>query len=108
MKLIENEHGKPVWVDVELDSDFDRSMFYDVKMSSHEDSQIALHSNFGSITVLTRMTGYGFMDTETGFLDKDRKFWLASGDMDVTESGVTNFGDAIDWIKSRANTCIGG
>ena len=32
-------------------------------------------------------------------------FWLASGMQDVRQSGAKTLGEAIDWVKSRANTC---
>jgi hypothetical protein len=53
------------------------------------------------------MTGYGYgqRDTETGYRDSDGLFWLASGCCDVRESGCKTIGEAIEWVKARANTC---
>lgn len=113
MKLTTNEFNKPVWVDVKLSDEFDAALFHNVDMPTicdfrEPDIQQAFHSNFGSITVLDRMTGFSFgRDVETGFRDCDGKFWLASGGVDVTKSGCTTIGDAIQWIKDRANNCIG-
>jgi len=62
----------------------------------------------GRITVLDRMTGYGFgvRDIESGYKDADKKFWLASGGCDVRNHDLT-VEDAIAWIKQHANTCAG-
>lgn len=56
--------------------------------------------------MIDRMTGFGWRDVETGFRDKDGQFWLASGGLDVRYSGYKTIGEAIQWIKDRANTCI--
>ncbi|MDD4436477.1 MAG: hypothetical protein PHS04_00365 [Tissierellia bacterium] len=91
-----------------LDSPFDKEMFSEVDMSwSEDDKQIALHTNLGSLTVLDRLTGFGWRDVETGYRDPDGNFWLASGNQDVTRSNVKTIGEAIKWVKERANTCIG-
>ena len=71
------------------------------------DRQWALHTNLGSLTVLDRMTGFGWRDTETGYRDPDGKFWLASGMRDVRRSKAVTTQDAIDWVKRYANTCVG-
>jgi hypothetical protein len=70
------------------------------------DQQFALHTNIGSLTVLDRLTGFGWRDIETGFRDKNGKFWLASGGFDVRQSGCKTIGEAIQWVKDRANTCV--
>ena len=50
-----------------LDSPFSKEMFSYVDMSwTDGDTQIALHSNLGSLTVVDRLTGYGWRDVETG------------------------------------------
>jgi len=67
--------------------------------------QYALHTNLGTITVLDRRTGFGYRDIETGF--RTDKFWLASGNYDVRNSGVGTISEAIDWIKKHANNCVG-
>ena len=60
------------------------------------------------ITVLDRMTGWGgsIRDVETGYTDKDGKFWLASGNFDIRRLDVKTIGEAIELIKGNANTCI--
>lgn len=62
----------------------------------------------GCITVLDRMTGYGneIRDVESGYRNKDGKFWLASGNFDVRSNADFTVTQAIEWIKKNANTCI--
>ncbi len=60
----------------------------------------------GRITVLDRMTGYGDRDIESGYKDINSKFWLASGNCDVRLNDNFTVGDAVEWIKKNANTCI--
>lgn len=107
-KLV-SECGRPCYEGVELDIPIYDLEFYKVPNQWHGDMQYALHTNLGSITVLDRMTGFGWnvRDTETGFRDQDGKFWLASGMQDVRFSGAKTIGEAIDWVKSKANTCVG-
>lgn len=105
-----NERGQEIWTDVELSSPFSADLFYEVDMSwqtFQEDTQWALHTNLGSLTVLVRRTGYGWLDTESGYRSPEGKFWLASGGMDVRESNCKTIGGAIDWVKYYANTCKG-
>ena len=109
-----NEHGKECYSGVTEYTKFDNSMFHEVIMSSwsfaseHEKNlQWALHTNLGSITVLNRMTGFGFRDIETGFRDPDGKFWLASGNFDIRLHFPETIGDAIQKIKQYANNCQG-
>jgi hypothetical protein len=103
-----NEHGKEVWVGCTDESAFTADIFYEVDMSKREDDrQFALHTDIGSLTVLDRMTGFGWRDIETGYRDKDGKFWLASGGFDVRYSGAKKLGEAIAWVKQNANNCIG-
>jgi len=66
-------------------------------------------SDGGKITVLDRMTGwgYGVRDIETGYRDKDNKFWLASGNFDIREFPGLTISEAIEKIKLYANTCLG-
>lgn len=93
--------------DLTLDSPFSKEMFEEVYMGwSDGDKQIALYTNLGSLTVLDRLIGFGWRDVETGYRDPDGNFWLASGDQDVTRSTVKTIGEAIEWVKERANTCI--
>ena len=92
-----------------LDSPFSKEMFEEVDMRCPDgDKQIALHTNLGSFTVLVRLTGYGWVDIETGYRDPNGEFWLASGNQDVTKSTAKTIGEAIEQVKERANTCTGG
>ena len=106
-----NEAGKSVWKGVDENSVFSADMFYEVEMksNSNRDKQLALHTNLGSITVLDRLTGYigHIRDIESGYRDVTGKFWLASGGCNVIESDCKTVGDAIAWVKQRANTCVG-
>ena len=62
----------------------------------------------GRITVLDRMTGFGYRDVETGYKDTEGKFWLASGHKDVRNLNPdVSIEYCIDWIKREANTCVG-
>lgn len=102
--------SKPIHTDVKESDPFTLDLFYDVDMSwSETDTQVAFHSNLGSITVLNRMTGYsgGVRDVETGFRDLDGKFWLASGNFDIRREGCKTVGDAIECIKRNANNMRG-
>jgi len=109
MEKYTNEFGKVCFKGVRLDDKFNVNMFHEIDHKFEDDVQFAMHTNLGSFTVLDRMTGYGFgvRDTETGYRDTDKKFWLASGMQDVRLSESETFRDAIDWIKSRSNTCVG-
>jgi hypothetical protein len=77
----------------------------------------------GVITVLNRMTGFGYRDVETGFRDSyamnargkmnyGKNFWLASGMFDIRE-GIKLYRDEMPWdvavalIKENANNCVG-
>jgi hypothetical protein len=102
-----NDAGKLCFKKVEPDSKFSPDLFHkpEWQPKDYGDESFAFHTNLGSITVLNRMTGFGHRDTETGFRDKDDNFWLASGMYDVRESYCKTVGQAIDWIKQRANTC---
>jgi hypothetical protein len=95
------------WKYVEEDTPFDHSMFYKIEMCDGEDLQRVFHSGLGSITVLDRITGFGFRDVESGFRDKDGKFWLASGNVDIIALDPKTFGEAIKMIKFYSNTCVG-
>lgn len=112
-----NDFGKEVWKGVDLDTQFSGSLFHEVEPPKYDlendyerfiqrNYQRAFHSELGSITVLDRMTGFGWRDVETGFRDINGNFWLASGNIDVITSGSKTVGEAIEWIKARANTCV--
>ena len=106
-----NEHGKQCWVGVTLDSPFQPDLFHEIiekndPIFSYDNNyQWAFHSDIGSLTVLDRRTGFGWRDIESGFRDKEGKFWLASGNCDVRSSECKTVGEAIEWVKSNANTC---
>ena len=61
------------------------------------------------ITVLDRLTGYGYnvRDIETGYRDECGNFWLASGGFDIRDYPELSREEAILKIKQNANTCIG-
>ena len=71
------------------------------------------HCEIGRFTVLERTTGFTngegneVRDTETGFRDKDDKFWLASGMMDIRQHPDLTEEQAMQWVMLHANTCIG-
>jgi hypothetical protein len=100
-----NDHGKECWKDATMDSEFSADLFYEVPDMPDDNLQWALHTDMGSLTVLDRMTGFGWRDTETGYRDMDGKFWLASGGYDIRRSGAETLGSAIEWVKRNANTC---
>jgi hypothetical protein len=106
MKYI-NAYKKICYSHVRKSTGFNPMLFHVVYNNLKDDKQFALHTNLGSFTVLDRMTGFGHRDVETGYRSKDNKFWLASGNYDVRESGVKTIGEAIEWVKTRANNCIG-
>lgn len=110
MKPVQTERGIIVFEEATLGTPFNPEQFQIVDMGQYlelENFQWALHTNIGSLTVLDRMTGFGggIRDIETGFRDTDGNFWLASGNVDVRESGCNTLGEAIEWVKKRANTC---
>jgi hypothetical protein len=109
MEKYTNEFGKECYKGAIVSSDFSGDLFHKPEYQNDGDESFALHTNLGSITVLDRMTGFlgGIRDIESGFRSEDGRFWLASGNCDVRESGATNIGEAIKWVKDRANTCVG-
>ena len=74
------------------DQDYGTSMLYTTDIDS------------GRITVLDRMTGFGYRDIETGYKDKDRLFWLASGNFDIREYPQYSIEEAIELIKVNATS----
>lgn len=109
MEKYRNEHDKECYKGVAFESAFSSDLFHEVECSMEEDKQVALHTNLGSLTVVDRMTGFsgGIRDIESGFRSLGGDFWLASGNLDVRESGAESIGEAIGWVKRNANTCIG-
>ena len=101
-----NDYGKECYRNVSESTLFCELSFHSVQ-EKDDDVQVALHTNLGSLTVLDRMTGYGWRDIETGYRDTNGDFWLASGGFDVRDSGVKTIKDAIEWVKTNANTCKG-
>lgn len=67
------------------------------------------HQPWGNMTVLHRKTGFGggTMDTETGFMDENHLFWLASGGFDIRGFPEMTITEAIEHIKENANVCAG-
>ena len=103
-----NESRKECFKNVDLEDKFDTDLFHLVNSNDDDDEeQYALHTNLGSFTVLDRLTGFGWRDTETGYRDQEGKFWLASGNYDIRNKKHVTFKEAIDHIKNNANTCIG-
>ena len=104
-----NEHNKECYKGVDGDTPFSNLDFHQVEDQFRENIQFTLHTNIGSLTVLDRLTGYGcgVRDIETGYRDRNGKFWLASCGCDVRDSGAETMQDAIDWVKRNANTCVG-
>ena len=102
-----NDHGKECYRGVEASTPFADLEFHAVPDMPEEDNQWALHTNLGTLTVLDRLTGFaGYArDVETGYRHHG-DFWLASGDIDVRTSGTKTLGEAIEWVKARANTCL--
>ena len=101
-----------MWKGVKGDEILEEKFFYDVDMSySDTDTQKAFHSKeFGSMTIVDRMTGYGngIRDVETGYKDLHGEFWLASGDFNILEAAKgKTIDEAISLIKKHANNLIG-
>jgi hypothetical protein len=103
-KQIHPDGDRPFWVGATRSTYFDPALFEPVQNQFGTDRQWALHTDIGSLTVLDRMTGFGFRVTETGFRSPDGGWWLASGNHDVRFSGAKTLGQAIDWVK---NNCQG-
>lgn len=104
-----NERGKECYRGVSMRTPLSNLDFHEVEMPkelAYQDFQCALHTNIGSLTVLDRQTGFGWRDIETGYRDENGNFWLASGNVDVRNSGANTFGDAVDFVKKLANTCV--
>ena len=101
-----NEFNKECYRGVLIDDDFSNDLFHHPEHQYEGDDQVAMHTNLGTITVLDRMTGFGWRDVETGFRDPAGAFWLASGGFDIRCQDVKTFRQAIDLVKQNANTCI--
>lgn len=108
MKKYINMFNKECYHGVDQCSPFSGELFHMPKYQYEDDKSYALHTNLGSLTVLDRVTGFigSPRDIETGYRDKNGNFWLASGGYDVRKSGCKTMGEAIKWVKDRANTCV--
>ena len=105
MEKYTNEFGKECWRGVTLETPLSEDLFHEPPRVLPEDRQLAFHSNLGSLTILNRLTGFGWRDVETGYRDNDGNFWLASGGHDIRREGIETVGDAIAYVKKYANTC---
>lgn len=104
-----NEWGIECYKDVLCTDLLSEDLFHTVENGRSEagEWQKAFHSNLGSITVLHRLTGFGWFDTETGYRDVYGRFWLACGNVNVLEQDCATIESAISFIKRNANTCVG-
>lgn len=104
-RIISNQ-GKAHWEGITDGTLITGAHFEQVESPRPENNQqVAFHTNLGSLTVLRRLTGFGWWDTETGFRDPHGNFWLASGGMDVRRIAPASFGAMVEWVKDNANTC---
>ena len=64
----------------------------------------------GRITVVDRMTGFGWRDVETGYLCPSGQFWLACGGVDIRDAlqALSSDGEMAEWVIARADNCTGG
>ncbi len=110
MEKYTNEHGKECYKGVNSESKFSADLFHLPEWQPKEDDEYskAFHSDLGSLTVLSRRTGYigSPIDVESGYRDKDGKFWLASCGYDVSSMDFKTVGEAIQYVKDNANTCV--
>ena len=90
---MEIKHSKNETVDPEHFAQF---------WSHEEDSSCRVIFDDGTqFTVCHRRTGFGFMDTETGYRDPDGTLWLAMGHIDTRRFHGT-YGEAVEWLKGFA------
>jgi hypothetical protein len=63
----------------------------------------------GRITVLERMTGFGWRDVETGYKSPCGRWYLASGQVDIRNAldELETHDDMAQWVIERANICTG-
>lgn len=108
MEIYTDAHGVECHHGATEETPFTADLFHRAKFSQGEEQACyAFHSELGRLTVLERVTGYGWRDVESGFRDPDGAFWLASGSCDVRRSDCKTIGEAIAWVKKSANTCVG-
>ena len=65
----------------------------------------AYNFNGQRISVVDRLTGFGWRDVETGYRDEGDNFWLASGGFDIRDYPELSREEAILKIKQNANWC---
>ena len=106
MEKYTNDYGKKCYRGVTFETVINGTDFHCVEVLEDQ-TQVALHTDIGSITVVDRMTGFGWRDIESGYRDIEGKFWLASGGCDVRCSGAKTMQEHVDWIKENANICVG-
>lgn len=68
-----NGSGKQWFTEVEPTDILAEDLFQVVE-DTYEDYQVAFHCNLGSITVLDRLTGFGWRDAETGYRSPTEDF----------------------------------
>ena len=102
-----NEHNNEVWRNVMGCTPMVLLSFHECDNNLPGDRQWALFTDLGNITVVDRMTGFGWRDVETGYRDMSGKFWLASGGYDARKCGLETFAEVVEWVKLNANTCVG-
>jgi hypothetical protein len=75
------------------------------KRGNGEETLYTAHTDLGRITVLDRITGWGggLRDIETGYTDKDDRFWLATGMFDIRRFPDLTLDEAVELIKKEAN-----
>ena len=66
--------------------------------------------NGGQLTVVERLTGFGYWDIETGYRSPCGAFWLASGQQDIRLNlrHMSSEDEMAQWVIDRANNCVGG
>ena len=83
--------------------------FYQEGQAENDKLYLAYYCGY-RITVLDRLTGFGWRDTETGLrdyrLNDEDGFWLASGNFDIRDFGDWDIEKAVEKIKENANTVI--
>jgi hypothetical protein len=106
MRKYTNEYGKECYDGVEETTPFSEELFHMPEFQAEDGENFAFHTNLGSLTVVDRMTGFGWRDVESGYRAPDGQFWIASGDIDVRFSDCKTVGEAIAYVKRYANTCV--
>jgi len=87
-----------------------KDLQFSIEEHSHsygKNIQFFSKTKWGTISILDRVTGYGYRDIESGYTDPDGYFWLASGKFDIRSYPDLTIHDAIQKIKDNANICIG-